>query len=78
MTDEESVIMNLHTEYWAPFVERGIIDVLSQVSDPKNGCGISIIAVENEHELKDIIAKDPVLEIGCYEYYPLRAGIKKR
>jgi uncharacterized protein YciI len=76
MTDEERSVMKRHVEYWAPYVQSGIVVVLGPVMDPKGGYGIAVVRVETEEELNRLLATDPANGLGSYEVYPMRAVTK--
>ena len=77
MTDGERIIMQRHTEYWKPYVNNGTIIVLGPVMDPKGGYGIAKAAVDNEHQINELINNDPANGLGSYEIYPMRAVTKQ-
>ena len=76
ITDEERIVMHEHVNYWKPYVENGIVLVPGPVLDPKGGFGIAIIGVEDELQLKTLIANDPANGLNSYEIYPMRATSK--
>ncbi len=78
MTDEEKLIMQKHVGYWAGMLEANIAIVYGPVLDPKAGYGVGVVSVDNESQLKQIIAEDPASELNQYEYYPMRAIFKKQ
>lgn len=73
MTDEERGIMQRHIAYWAPYVQDGTMMVFGPVFDPAGGYGIGIMAVDDEDQLKTLIAADPANGLNRYEYHPMRA-----
>jgi len=77
MTDFERSIMQKHIAYWTPYVDDGTVIVLGPVSDPKDGYGIAVISVNNEEQLKKLIAEDPANGMNSYEIYPMRAVTRK-
>jgi uncharacterized protein YciI len=77
MSDEERTIMGRHVEYWNKFMEKGKIIAFGPVLDPAGVYGVGIAEVESEEELKDFIKNDPANGVNSYEYYPMKAIIKK-
>ena len=76
MTDNEKLVMQQHVNYWKPYVDNGIVLVLGPVLDPKGGFGVAVIGVDNENQLKNLIANDPANGLNSYEIYPMRATSK--
>ncbi len=77
MTQDERNIMQQHIAYWAPYLNDGSLIVFGPVMDPKGGFGIAVISVDNEEQLKQLVANDPANAIGSYEMYPMRAVTKQ-
>jgi uncharacterized protein len=75
MTDSERAIMLQHVAYWTEYLKRGKVYAFGPVIDPKGIYGLGIVAVENEQELKDILANDPAGRINKYEYFPMKAVV---
>ncbi|WP_348812935.1 YciI family protein [Flavobacterium maritimum] len=75
MTDIERVIMGQHVAYWTEKMKQGKVYAFGPVIDPKGIYGLGVVAVDNEQELKDIIANDPAGKINKYEYFPMRAVV---
>jgi uncharacterized protein len=73
MTDQERDIMKQHVAYWTDLMNKGKILVFGPVLDPKEVYGLGIVSVDNEQEVKDLIANDPAGKINKYEYFPMRA-----
>jgi uncharacterized protein YciI len=73
MTDEERAIMHRHAAYLRSFMDKGIVKVFGPVLDPAGAFGMGVLEVENEDQLKDIIAGDPASSINKYEFYPMMA-----
>ena len=76
MTDNEKLVMQHHVNYWKPYVDNGIVLVLSPVFDPKGGFGIAIIGIDDEKQLETLIVNDPANSLNHYEIYPMRATSK--
>jgi uncharacterized protein YciI len=75
MTDSERAIMGQHVAYWTEKMKQGKVYAFGPVIDPKGIYGLGVVAVDNEQELKDIIANDPAGKINKYEYFPMRAVV---
>jgi uncharacterized protein YciI len=78
MTEEERVIMKEHVGYWTGLMNKGKIVVFGPVLDPKEVYGLGIVSVDNEQEVKDLIANDPAGKINKYEYFPIKAVVPTR
>jgi len=77
MTDEERSIMQQHVGYWMGYMNKGMVLVFGPVLDPAATYGLGIVCVENEEEVKEMIAGDPAATINRYEYYPMMAIVPK-
>ncbi len=75
MTAEERSIMQQHVGYWMGYMARGKVLVFGPVLDPAAVYGLGIIVVDDESEVKEMIAKDPAATINIYEYHPMRAVV---
>jgi uncharacterized protein YciI len=73
MTDQERSIMTEHVAYWTDLMNKGKILVFGPVLDPKEIYGLGIVSVDDEQEVKDLIANDPAGKINKYEYFPMKA-----
>lgn len=77
MTEAEKDIMQKHVGYWMGLLEKGIAIVFGPVMDPSGGYGAGVVSVDNEEQLKQIIADDPANGLNRYEYHPMRAVFKQ-
>lgn len=75
MSDDERAIMMQHVGYWTELLKQGKVYAFGPVFDPEVIYGLGVVAVENEQELKDIIANDPAGKINNYEYFPMKAVV---
>ena len=75
MTDEERSIMQEHVGYWMELMTQGKVIVFGPVLDPQSVYGLSIVAVDNEEEVKQMTTNDPAIKINRYEYYPMMAVV---
>ena len=78
MTEQERDIMMKHVAYWNDLMAKGIAIVFGPVFDPKETYGLGIVAIDDEAQLKEIIAQDPAAQINRYEYYPMHAIVSSR
>ena len=76
MTDEERAIMMKHVAYWTEIMDQGKVLAFGPVMDPKEVYGLGIVSVDEEQEVKDLIANDPATSINKYEYFPMRAIVR--
>jgi uncharacterized protein len=75
MTESERAIMIQHVAYWTEKLKEGKVYAFGPVIDPNGIYGLGVVAVENEQELKEIIANDPAGKINKYEYFPMKAVV---
>jgi hypothetical protein len=73
MTSEERAIMLTHSNYWREWQARGCVVVFGPVSDPAGAFGMGVVGVQDESELKEMIAGDPAKALTRIEYFPMRA-----
>jgi uncharacterized protein YciI len=76
ITPEERAIMMEHIAYWKKFMDEDKVLVFGPVLDPAGVFGMGIVTVDDEEEVKALIAGDPAGQINYYEYYPMRAVVK--
>jgi uncharacterized protein len=75
MTEGERSVMMQHVAYWTEKMKQGKVYAFGPVMDPKEIYGLGVVAVSDEHELKDFIANDPAGKINRYEYFPMKAVV---
>jgi uncharacterized protein YciI len=75
MTEEERAIMMKHVAYWTEIMNQGKVLAFGPVLDPNEIYGLGIISVDNEQEVKELIANDPAGKINKYEYFPMKAVV---
>jgi len=78
MTKEELTTMKAHISYWTDLMNQGKILAFGPVLDPNEVYGLGIVSVDSEHEVLDLIAKDPAGKINKYEYFPMKAIVPDR
>lgn len=64
MSDEEREIMGRHAAHWQPYIESGQMVVFGPVLDETGTFGLAVIEAEDEQELRDFVAADPVITTG--------------
>jgi len=64
MTDEEREVMARHAAYWQPFIDSGQMVVFGPVLDGTGSWGLGVIEAEDEDELRQFAAADPVVTTG--------------
>lgn len=76
MTDEEREVMGRHAAYWQPFIESGQMVVFGPVLDSSGSWGLAVIEADDENELREIAAGDPVVttQTGEVEIGKMLAG----
>lgn len=78
MTAEERAVMEQHVAYWMSYMNKGMVIVFGPVLDPAATYGLGIVCVEQEDEVKNMIANDPAATINTYEYYPMMAIVPQQ
>lgn len=78
MTAEERAVMEQHINYWMNYMNKGMVVVFGPVLDPAATYGLGIVCVEQEDEVKNMIANDPAATINTYEYYPMMAIVPQQ
>jgi len=73
MSEEERLIMTKHVAYWREIMNRGKVVVFGPVMEGTEVYGLGVLCVEDEQEVKDIVANDPAITINRYEYFPMKA-----
>ena len=74
--------MGEHVAYWKARLDEGKVLVFGPVLDPKEVFGIAIIDVNEEAEMRALIASDPAVKAGIHvrdEFYPMspRAFVRR-
>lgn len=67
MTDDERAVMGRHAAYWQPFIESGQMVVFGPVLDSTGSWGLGVIEADDEDELREFAARDPVVTTGTGE-----------
>jgi uncharacterized protein YciI len=64
MTDEEREVMGQHAAHWQPYIGSGQMVVFGPVLDGTGSWGLGVIQADDEDELRDFAAHDPVVTTG--------------
>jgi uncharacterized protein YciI len=75
MTDEERTIMQRHVAYWSEHAARGIAIVFGPVMDPQGVYGIVVCQVEDESEMRELLAHDPANGLLRYDVLPMARAV---
>jgi uncharacterized protein YciI len=68
MTDAEREIMGRHAAYWQPYMEAGKMVVFGPVLTETDSFGLAVVEAEDEQELRDFAAGDPVVTTGTASF----------
>ncbi len=76
ITDSEREIMNSHASHWRPYLERGDMVVFGPVLTDEDSYGLAVVDTDDEQELHEFVAQDPVVTTGTavFELGRLAAG----
>ena len=77
MSAEERAIMMAHVAYWHGLMDKGYVIAFGPVLDPAAVYGIGIIEVDHEEVVKQLIAEDPATGLNRYEYFEMKAVVRK-
>jgi len=58
---EEREIMGRHAAYWQPFIDSGQMVIFGPVLDEEGSWGLGVVEAEDEEELREFAAGDPVV-----------------
>jgi uncharacterized protein YciI len=78
MTEDEAALMGRHVAYWSEQLERGRLVVFGPVEDPEGGYGVAIARADGEGDVRNLIARDPVITDGTgfhYDIYTIPGAI---
>lgn len=64
MSDEEREIMAQHAAYWGPLIDSGQMVIFGPVLDSSGSWGLGVVEAEDEDELREFAAGDPVVISG--------------
>ena len=76
MTDDERAIMGRHAAHWQPYLESGQMVVFGPVLHDTGSFGLAVVEAEDEREIRDFAARDPVVTTGTakFEFGRMLAG----
>lgn len=75
MTTEERAIMDRHVAYWSEQARQGIAIVFGPVMDPEGVYGIGVYHVQDETEMRTLIAHDPANGLLQYDVFPMPRAV---
>jgi len=64
MNDEEREIMARHAAYWQPYIDSGQMVIFGPVLDGTGSWGLGVVEADDEEELRNFAAGDPVVTTG--------------
>ena len=64
MSEEEREVMGRHAAHWQPYIESGQMVVFGPVLDSTGSWGLGVVQSDDEDELRDFAARDPVVTTG--------------
>ncbi len=68
LTEDEREIMGRHAAHWTPWLERGAMVIFGPVLTDDDSYGLAVVETEDEQELRDFAAQDPVVTTGTAEF----------
>jgi hypothetical protein len=78
MTPDERAVMQTHSNYWREWQTRGYVVVFGPVLDPAGAFGLGVVGVEDEDEMKKLVAGDPAQALTTIEYFPMMAVLPEK
>ena len=64
MSDEEREIMGRHAAHWQPLIDSGRMVGCGPGLDEAGSWGLGVVEAEDEDELREFAANDPVVTTG--------------
>jgi uncharacterized protein YciI len=64
MSDEEREVMGWHAAHWQPYIESGEMVMFGPVLDSTGSWGLGVVQSDDEDQLRDFVARDPVVTTG--------------
>jgi len=64
MSDEEREVMGRHAAHWQRYIKSGQMVIFGPVLDNTESWGLGVVQSDNEDELRDHAARDPVVTAG--------------
>ena len=56
--------MGRHAAHWQPYIESGQMVIFGPVLDSTGSWGLGVVQSDDEDELRDFAARDPVVTTG--------------
>ena len=74
MSPTESDLMKQHGAFMDDLLDKRLLIAHGPVADPAGGWGLSLYAVEDDHDIRATTSQDPMVIDGGgrYEIYPMR------
>ncbi len=67
--------MEKHVAYWSEKASRGIAIIFGPVMDPEGVYGIGVYQVQDETEMRDLLAHDPANGLLQYQVLPMARAV---
>ena len=64
LTDEEREIMGRHAAHWQRYIDSGQMEIFGPVLDGTGSWGLGVLEADDEDELREFAARDPVVTTG--------------
>jgi uncharacterized protein YciI len=64
MSDEEREVMGRHAAHWQRYIESGQMVVFGPVLDGTGSWGLGVVEADDEDEVREFAARDPVVTTG--------------
>lgn len=64
MTDAVREVMGRHAAYWQPVIDSGRMVIFGPVLDSTGSWGLGVVEGDDEEELRNFAAGDPVVTTG--------------
>jgi uncharacterized protein len=68
ITEAEREIMGRHAAHWKPYLDSGQMVLFGPVMTDTNSFGIAVVEAEDEDEIREFAARDPVVTTGTATY----------
>ncbi len=72
-------IMQEHIAFWTDQAEKGLAVLFGSVSDAQGEYGLAVVEVDDEKQIRSIVAEDPAFKAGLLQpkIQPMRAILRK-
>jgi len=75
MTVAEREVMSRHVAYWTERGREGISIVFGPVADPNGFFGIGVYEVDDETQMRRLLAEDPASGLLAYDVTPMAGAV---